>query len=53
MTLSTLVLVEPIIALGVDAVWERGVVLVPRSYAGIALTIAGVALSVVRRRTRR
>ena len=35
-----------------DAVWERGVVLVPRSYAGIALTIAGVALSVVRRRTR-
>ncbi len=49
MTLSTLVLVEPIIALAVDAVWERGVVLVPRSYLGIALTFAGVGVSIVRR----
>lgn len=49
MTLSTLVLVEPIIALAVDAVWERGIVLVPRSYLGIALTIAGVGVSIVRR----
>lgn len=47
MTLSTLVLVEPILALAVDAAWERGVVLVARSYVGIALTIAGIGVSVV------
>jgi drug/metabolite transporter (DMT)-like permease len=45
MTISTLVLVEPVIALAVDAAWEREVTLVARSYAGIALTIAGVAVS--------
>lgn len=52
MTLSTLVLVEPIIALAVDAAWERGIVLVGRSYLGIALTIAGVGVSIVRPRRR-
>lgn len=49
MTLAMLVLIEPIIALAVDAVWERGVVLVGRSYVGIALTIVGVGVTVVRR----
>jgi drug/metabolite transporter (DMT)-like permease len=49
MTLSTLVLLEPIVALTVDALGEREVVLVPRSYAGMAVTIAGVAVSVLRR----
>ena len=47
MTISTLVLVEPVLALVVDAVGERDVVLVPRTYAGIAVTIAGVAVSVL------
>jgi hypothetical protein len=46
MTLSTLALLEPIVALTVDAVGERDVVLSPRSYAGVAVTIAGVAVSV-------
>ncbi len=49
MTVSTLVLVEPLIALAVDAAWERGVTLDARSYAGMAVTIAGVAVSVLRR----
>jgi drug/metabolite transporter (DMT)-like permease len=48
MTLSTLVLVEPIIALAVDAAWEREITLAARSYAGIALTIVGVAVSLGR-----
>jgi drug/metabolite transporter (DMT)-like permease len=47
MTASTLVLVEPVIALTVDAIWERDVALSGRSYVGIAITIAGVALSVL------
>ncbi len=49
MTISTLVLVEPIIALVVDAVGEHDVVLVPRTYVGMAVTIAGVAVSVLYR----
>jgi drug/metabolite transporter (DMT)-like permease len=47
MTVSTLAVLEPIVALLVDAVGERDVVLVPRTYAGVAVTIAGVALSVL------
>jgi drug/metabolite transporter (DMT)-like permease len=46
MAISTLVLLEPVIALGVDAAAERDVVLLPRSYAGMAVVIAGVAVSV-------
>ncbi len=44
MTASTLVLIQPVIALLVDALWEKDVRLVGRSYAGVALTFAGVAL---------
>jgi drug/metabolite transporter (DMT)-like permease len=47
MTLSTLALVEPVVALTVDAIGERDVVLSPRSYAGVAVTIGGVALSIL------
>jgi drug/metabolite transporter (DMT)-like permease len=50
MTVSTLVLIEPMIALAVDALYEHEVVLVPRSYAGMALTVAGVAVSVVQKK---
>jgi len=52
MTVAMLVLVEPVIALAVDALWEREVVLVARSYAGIAVTTAGVALSLLVGRAR-
>ena len=44
MTASTLVLIEPVIALGVDALWEEQVRLVGRSYLGAAVTTAGVAV---------
>jgi drug/metabolite transporter (DMT)-like permease len=52
MTAAMLVLVEPVIALAVDALWEREVVLVARSYAGIAVTTAGVALTLLVGRAR-
>jgi drug/metabolite transporter (DMT)-like permease len=45
MTVAMLVLIEPVVALVVDALWEKDVVLVARSYAGIAVTFAGVAVS--------
>jgi drug/metabolite transporter (DMT)-like permease len=44
MTSSTLALVQPITALVVDALWEDEVRLAARSYVGVALTIAGVAV---------
>ena len=47
MTLATLVFFPPVIALVVDAFWERSVVLGPESYLGIAVTLAGVAVSVL------
>lgn len=46
MTASTLVLLQPVIALIVDAIWEQEVRLVARSYAGVAVTLAGVALAI-------
>jgi drug/metabolite transporter (DMT)-like permease len=52
MTLSTLALLEPVVALAVDAIGERDVVLSARSYAGVAVTIGGVALSVLTGSTR-
>jgi drug/metabolite transporter (DMT)-like permease len=45
MTASTLVLIQPVLALLVDAVWEEEVRLVPRSYVGVAITTGGVALA--------
>jgi probable blue pigment (indigoidine) exporter len=47
MTVSTLVVIEPIIALAVDAAFEHGVTLVARSYAGIAIAGVGVAVSIL------
>lgn len=47
MTASTLVLVEPVIALLVDAIWEQEVRLSARSYLGAAITLAGVALGML------
>lgn len=49
MTVTTLVFVQPVIALAVDAVWEHGVALVPRTYAGAAITMVGVAGTVLAR----
>jgi drug/metabolite transporter (DMT)-like permease len=46
MTLTTLVFFPPIIALVVDALWEKAVVLGPESYLGIAVTLMGVAVCV-------
>jgi drug/metabolite transporter (DMT)-like permease len=45
MTASTLVLVQPVIALLVDAMWEDQVRLAARSYIGVAVTLGGVALN--------
>ncbi|HLU68512.1 MAG TPA: DMT family transporter [Kofleriaceae bacterium] len=47
MTASSLVLIQPVLALLVDAVWEQDVRLVGRSYVGVAVTLAGVALGLV------
>jgi drug/metabolite transporter (DMT)-like permease len=47
MTVSTMVVLEPLIALVVDAAGERDVVLAPRTYVGIAVTIGGVALTIL------
>lgn len=47
MTASSLVLVQPIIALAVDAVWEDSVRLVARSYVGAGITLAGVAAGLI------
>lgn len=46
MTLATLVFFPPVIALVVDAVWEKAVALGPGSYLGIAVTLLGVAVSI-------
>jgi drug/metabolite transporter (DMT)-like permease len=46
MTAATLVLIQPVIALLVDAMWEDQVRLTARSYAGAAVTFAGVAVGI-------
>lgn len=45
MTASTLVLIQPVVALLVDALFEKEVRLVGRSYLGVAITFSGVALA--------
>ena len=45
MTASTLVLVQPVIALLVDAAFEHEVRLAAQSYLGVAVTLGGVALN--------
>ena len=45
MTASTLVLIQPVLALLVDALWEDEVRLVGRNYLGVAVTFGGVALA--------
>jgi drug/metabolite transporter, DME family len=47
MTVATLAVLEPIVALAVDALGEHDVVLPARGFAGVAVTIAGVAASVL------
>ena len=47
MTVATLVMVEPVIALLIDHLWEYQVRLVPRSYAGAALTLGGILVSLL------
>ena len=42
---STLLFVEPVLALLIDALWEREIHLGQRAYAGAALTLAGVAIT--------
>jgi len=42
---STLLFVEPVLALLIDALWEREIRLGQRAYAGAALTLVGVAIT--------
>jgi len=42
---STLLFVEPVLALLLDALWEREIHLGPRAYAGAALTLMGVGIT--------
>jgi drug/metabolite transporter (DMT)-like permease len=51
MAVTTLVFIEPVIALLIDAGWEREIRLGSRAYVGAGITLAGVAVS-LRRRTR-
>jgi len=44
---STLLFVEPVLALLIDALWEREIHLGHRAYAGAALTLAGVAITLL------
>jgi drug/metabolite transporter (DMT)-like permease len=45
---STLVFVYPLVALAVDAAFERAITLGPRAYVGVAITLAGLAVSLRR-----
>jgi drug/metabolite transporter (DMT)-like permease len=47
MTVATLVMVEPVIALLIDHLWEYQVRLAPRSYAGAAITLCGILVSLL------
>jgi drug/metabolite transporter (DMT)-like permease len=45
---STLVFVYPLVALAVDAAFERQITLGPRAYVGVAITLSGLAVSLRR-----
>ncbi|HET6611145.1 MAG TPA: DMT family transporter [Kofleriaceae bacterium] len=47
MTVMTLVFVEPVIALAVDAVWADQIAMTPSAYLGVGVTLSGVLVSVV------
>lgn len=47
MTVATLVMVEPVIALLIDHIWEYQIRLNTRSYAGIAITLCGILVSLL------
>lgn len=47
MTVSTLVFFPPLIAIGVDAVFEKTIVLAPLGYLGMFITLAGVVVTVL------
>lgn len=46
---STLVFVFPLVALVADALFEREIVLGPRAYVGVAITLGGLAVTLRRR----
>ena len=48
MTVTTLVFIEPVVAVIVDTIWEDQATLSTRSYVGGAIVLAGVAIHVVR-----
>ena len=45
MTAATLTFVQPIFAILVDAAFEKEIVLGPSAYAGVGITLVGVAVS--------
>jgi len=47
---STLVFVFPLVAIVIDALFERDLPLTARAYVGAAITLGGLAVSLVRRR---
>lgn len=51
MTVSTLVFIEPVLALLVDAAFEHELRLGGRSYFGVAITLVGVVFSLIIRRS--
>jgi drug/metabolite transporter (DMT)-like permease len=47
MAVSTLLFIEPVLALIIDAIWEQQIRLSPRAYLGAAVTLVGVAVSLL------
>jgi drug/metabolite transporter (DMT)-like permease len=44
---SMLVFIEPVLALIIDAIWERQIRLTPQAYLGAAVTLVGVGVSLL------
>jgi probable blue pigment (indigoidine) exporter len=47
MAASMLVFIEPVLALIIDAIWEHQIRLTPQAYLGAAVTLVGVAVSLL------